>query len=57
VNLQPTLYHLRYTAEAYDGRFAGIRYPARYGVDHATAENMRAAMPKPELFEIVEEGE
>jgi hypothetical protein len=52
-----TLYRLRYTADAYDGRFAGIRYPARYGVDHATAEHMRAAMPKPELFEIVEEGE
>jgi hypothetical protein len=52
-----SLYKLRYIDGAYHDRFATIRYPMRGGVDLATAEHMRAAMPDPELFEIVEEGE
>jgi hypothetical protein len=49
------LYRLRYRPGAYHDRFTAIRYPMRGGVDKATAEHMRAAMPDPELFEIVEE--
>jgi hypothetical protein len=49
---------LRYSAAAVTvGRPALIRYPMRNGVDMETAEKMRAAMPDPELFEIVKEGD
>jgi hypothetical protein len=51
------LYRLRYVADAHDGRFASIRYPARRGVNKQTAELMRRAMPHPEQFEIVKEGD
>ena len=51
-----TLYRLRYSEAAVTvGRPKSIRYPNRRGVDLETAEKMRAAMPDPELFEIVEE--
>lgn len=49
-------YRLRYSEAAVTvGRPGSIRYPNRRGVDLETAEKMRAAMPDPELFEIVEE--
>jgi hypothetical protein len=53
-----TLYRLRYSEAAVTvGRPRSIRYPNRRGVDLETAEKMRAAMPDPELFEIVSEDE
>lgn len=38
----------------YGARFQTLRYPT-HEVDRATAEQMRAAMPDPDAFEIVEE--
>lgn len=54
------LWQLRYRPGAHDDRFARIRYPARKGVNQHTAELMRAAMPRPDDFELVacdEEGD
>jgi hypothetical protein len=52
------LYRLRYIpGTPYGDQYPSIRYPARRGVNKQTAELMRRAMPRPELFEIVEEGE
>jgi hypothetical protein len=51
------LYQLRYIEGAHHGRFGSIRYPARHGVSREQAELMRQAMPNPELFEIVKEGD
>lgn len=52
------LYRLRYRHDTADGlKFPSIRYPGRKGVPRQTAELMRAAMPHPDDFEIVKDGE
>jgi hypothetical protein len=53
------LYRLRYVKGAHDDRFPLLRYPREStpAVPRETAELMRRAMPHPELFEIVEEGQ
>lgn len=47
--------HLIYTRGTDNARrFSTIRYPAHSEVSREQAEQMRAAMPDPEAFEIVE---
>jgi hypothetical protein len=49
-------YFLRYRRDTPEGeKFGSIRYPSRRNVTREQAEKMRAAMPRPDVFEIVEE--
>lgn len=54
-------YRLRYKPDTNDGkRFKTIRYPTLWNPPYATrerAELVRAAMPDPSKFEVVEDGE
>lgn len=54
-------YRLRYKPDTRDGvRFKAIRYPLDHNPPYATherAEVVRQAMPDPEKFEIVEDGD
>jgi hypothetical protein len=55
-----TRYRLRYTVDAYNGRFRTFTYPRPSLPGYPTreiAEQMRAAMPEPGRLEVVEEGE
>lgn len=48
--------YLRYRRDTHEGeKFPSIRYPSRHNVTREQAERMRAAMPRPDVFEIVEE--
>lgn len=48
--------HLRYRRDTDEGvRFSSIRYPWHAEVSAEKAEQMRQALPRPELFEVVEE--
>lgn len=49
------LYYLRYKRDIPEGiKFSSIRYPWTRDVTREQAEHMRASMPVPDKFEIVE---
>ena len=56
-----TGYRLRYKPDTIDGlRFKTIRYPTTHHEPYATveiAEKVRQAMPSPDKFEVIPDGE
>lgn len=53
-------YRLKYRETAHHGRFATIRYPAANRPGYPTrerAEQVRAAMPEPDNFEVEQQEE
>lgn len=51
------LYRLAYKPDAHHGRFTHIRYPHTHGVPLETALRMREAMPDPDHFNIIKDGD